>query len=60
MLGRIRELLVQQRMDAVLEDWLVNLRSQSEIHYTTESGAQTDTPPASLKSSKTTQLKPKR
>ena len=59
MQGRIRELLVQQRMDAVLEDWLVNLRSQSEIHYTTESGARTDTPPPS-KSSETTQLQPKR
>jgi hypothetical protein len=35
---RIRELLVQQRMEAVLEDWLVNLRSQSEIHFTLESG----------------------
>ncbi len=59
MIGRIRELLVQQRMDAVLEDWLVNLRSQSEIHYTTESGTQTDTPPASLKNSETTRLQPK-
>ena len=59
MIGRIRELLVQQRMDAVLEDWLVNLRSQSEIHYTTESGAQTDTPPASPKHSETTRLQRK-
>ncbi len=30
---RIRELLAQQRMEGVLEDWLGNLRSQSEIHY---------------------------
>lgn len=60
MLGRIRELMVQQRMDAVLEDWLVNLRSQSEIHYTTESGTQTDTPPVPMKSSETTELQPKR
>ena len=59
MIGRIRELLVQQRMDAVLEDWLVNLRSQSEIHYTTESGTQTDTPPTSPRSSETTQLQRK-
>lgn len=56
MIGRIRELLLQQRMDAVLEDWLANLRLQSEIHYTTESGTKTDTPPASTKSSETTQL----
>lgn len=31
---RIRELLVQKQMDSVLEDWLANLRSQSEIHIT--------------------------
>jgi hypothetical protein len=43
---RIREILVQQRMDAVLEDWLTNLRSQSEIHYTTESVVPTATPKA--------------
>ena len=35
---RVRELLVQRQMDAVLEDWLVNLRSQSEIHITSETG----------------------
>jgi hypothetical protein len=33
---RIRELLVQKQMDSVLEDWLANLRSQSEIHITSE------------------------
>jgi peptidyl-prolyl cis-trans isomerase SurA len=33
---RIRELLVQKQMDAVLGDWLENLRSQSEIHITTD------------------------
>ncbi len=33
---RIRELLVQKQMDTVLEDWLANLRGQSEIHITTE------------------------
>ena len=33
---RIRELLVQKQMDSVLEDWLANLRSQSEIHLTSE------------------------
>ncbi|MDT8068061.1 MAG: SurA N-terminal domain-containing protein [Terriglobia bacterium] len=33
---RIRELLVQKQMDTVLEDWLANLRSQSEIHITTD------------------------
>jgi hypothetical protein len=35
---RIRELLVQRQMDTVLEDWLANLRSQSEVHVTTETG----------------------
>ena len=35
---RIRELLVQKQMDTVLEDWLANLRSQSEIHITSENG----------------------
>ncbi len=33
---RIRELLVQKQMDSVLDDWLSNLRSQSEIHITSE------------------------
>jgi hypothetical protein len=36
--ARIRELLVQQRIELVLEDWLVNLRAQSEVHYTQQSG----------------------
>ncbi len=31
---RIRELLVQQRMDEVLDAWLHNLRQQAEIHST--------------------------
>ena len=31
---RIREILVQQKMDGVLETWLANLRSQSEVHVT--------------------------
>jgi hypothetical protein len=35
---RIRELLVQRQMDTVLEDWLANLRSQSEVHLTSENG----------------------
>jgi peptidyl-prolyl cis-trans isomerase SurA len=35
---RIRELLVQREMDSVLEDWLANLRSQSEVHITSETG----------------------
>jgi hypothetical protein len=34
---RIRELLVQKQMDSVLEDWLANLRSQSEVHITSQS-----------------------
>jgi peptidyl-prolyl cis-trans isomerase SurA len=33
---KIRELLVQQQMDGVLEDWLINLRSQSQVHITYE------------------------
>jgi hypothetical protein len=52
---RIRELLVQQRMDSVLEDWLVNLRSQSEIHFTTENGNQITEPPAPPSPSKMAQ-----
>jgi SurA N-terminal domain len=31
---RIRELLVQQRMDELLDQWLHNLRQQAEIHST--------------------------
>ncbi|MGB8770413.1 MAG: SurA N-terminal domain-containing protein [Candidatus Korobacteraceae bacterium] len=31
---RIRELLVQQRMDELLDTWLHNLRQQAEIHST--------------------------
>jgi peptidyl-prolyl cis-trans isomerase SurA len=30
---KIREIIVQQRMEGVLETWLTNLRSQSEIHF---------------------------
>ncbi len=33
---RIREILVQQRMDGVLESWLATLRTQSEVHITTD------------------------
>lgn len=29
---KIREILVQQKMDGVLESWLADLRSQSEVH----------------------------
>lgn len=36
---RIQELLAQQRMDELLNSWLANLRSQSEIHLTHESEA---------------------
>jgi hypothetical protein len=32
--ARIRELLVQQRMDEMLDAWLHNLRQQAEIHST--------------------------
>ena len=35
---RIRELLVQKQLDLVLEDWLANLRSQSDVHITSETG----------------------
>ncbi len=50
---RIRELLVQKQMDSVLEDWLSNLRSQSEIHITTESGdAEKSAPGTSVKDPK--------
>ena len=31
---KIRELLVQQRMDELLDVWLHNLRQQAEIHST--------------------------
>ena len=41
---KIRELLVQQQMDAVLEDWLVNLRAQSEVHITYEIPGETGGP----------------
>jgi parvulin-like peptidyl-prolyl isomerase len=54
--ARIRELLVQQRMDAVLEDWLVNLRSQTEIHFTTETGSPSSTAPPSPNSPSETLL----
>ncbi len=33
---RIREILVQQKMDGVLESWLTNLRSQSDVHMSKE------------------------
>jgi SurA N-terminal domain len=32
----IREILVQQKMDGVLETWLANLRSQSEVHIASD------------------------
>jgi len=50
---RIRELLVQKQMDTVLEDWLANLRTQSEIHITTEnSDAEKSAPDTSEKDPK--------
>lgn len=33
---KIREILVQQKMDGVLETWLSNLRSQSEVHIASD------------------------
>lgn len=33
---KIREILVQQKMDGVLEAWLTNLRSQSEVHIASD------------------------
>lgn len=33
---KIREILVQQRMEGVLESWLATLRSQSEVHITAD------------------------
>lgn len=33
LLPKIRELLVQEQMQTVLEAWLVNLRSQSNVHF---------------------------
>lgn len=36
---KIRELLVQQKMDGVLETWLTNLRSQSEVHIASDAEA---------------------
>ncbi len=42
---RIRELLIQQRMDELLDAWLHNLRQQAEIHSTVplpEAGAADD------------------
>jgi peptidyl-prolyl cis-trans isomerase SurA len=56
---RIRELLIQQHMDAVLEDWLVNLRSQSEIHFTLENGTRSKTPPSSAKAAESDSHTPK-
>lgn len=41
---KIRELLVQQQMETVLEDWLVNLRSQSEVHIAYELPGESGTP----------------
>ena len=38
---KIRELLVQQKMDGVLESWLSNLRTQSEVHITSAPDAMT-------------------
>lgn len=50
---RIRELLVQKQMDSVLGDWLANLRSQSEIHITSEkSDAEKSAPATSGKDPK--------
>ncbi len=50
---RIRELLVQKQMDAVLEDWLANLRTQSEIHVTSDgSDAERPAPDVSAKDPK--------
>ena len=39
--SRIRELLVQQRMDEMLDAWLHNLRQQAEIHSTVPVPAET-------------------
>ncbi len=39
--SRIRELLVQQRMDEMLDVWLHNLRQQAEIHSTMPIPAET-------------------
>jgi hypothetical protein len=51
---------VQQRMDAVLDDWLVNLRSQTEIHFATDTGNPSATPPPPPNNSSQTLLrKPK-
>jgi hypothetical protein len=36
---KIRELLVQQKMDGVLESWLSNLRTQSEVHIASDPDA---------------------
>lgn len=33
---KIREILVQQKMDGVLDAWLSNLRSQSEVHIASD------------------------
>lgn len=56
---RIRELLVQQRMDAVLDDWLANLRAQSEIHFTTETGEPSSKPAVQPGSSESLMQVPK-
>lgn len=36
---RIREIIIQQRMDGVLESWLATLRKQSEVHVTSDTDA---------------------
>jgi peptidyl-prolyl cis-trans isomerase SurA len=38
---KIRELLVQQKMDGVLESWLANLRIQSDVHIASDPDAMT-------------------
>lgn len=35
---KIRELLVEEKMQSVLDDWLSNLRSQSSVHMTQQAG----------------------
>jgi hypothetical protein len=38
---KIRELLVQKKMDGVLESWLANLRIQSDVHIASDPDAMT-------------------
>ena len=53
--SKIREILVQEKMDSVLESWLANLRSQTEVHIASDP----DTPTGRLLPGGGVEQKPK-